>query len=169
MNDPNTAYIALGSNLGEPPTQLRQARRALATLGELTGASSLYQTTPVGGPPGQADYLNAVIALKPITDDPHQLLHELLALEANQGRVRHVRWGARTVDLDLLAWGDRVINTSTLLLPHPRLLERAFVLAPLCDLTPEWRHPVTEAAVCTVLSRLGTEGVTRTTLSWAEL
>ena len=169
MNDPDTVYIALGSNLANPFEQLRQARRDLSALGTLTGASSLYQTAPVGGPPGQANYLNAVVALKPLLDDPHKLLDELLRLEADRGRVRNVRWAARTLDLDLLAWGDRVLDTLELTLPHPRIMERTFVLAPLCELAPEWRHPATGETACTVLSRLGTAGVTRTALSWDEI
>lgn len=166
MNRPNTAYIGLGSNLKGPLEQLRQARRSLNELGSVIGASSPYRTAPVGGPPGQTDYLNAVIALEPLTDDPQTLLQELLALEARQGRTRNVRWDARTLDLDLLTYGDRVLNTPTLTLPHPRLLERSFVLAPLCELTPVWRHPVTGARACTVLGELGLSGVTRTPLSW---
>ncbi len=169
MNDPGTAYIALGSNLYDPPAQLRRARRALGALGEITGASSLYRTLPLGGPPGQEDYLNAVIALKPVTHDPHGLLAEILGLEADQGRTRRVRWAARTLDLDLLAWGDRVLNTPSLTLPHPRLLERAFVLAPLCDLAPAWRHPVTGEVACTRLAGLDVSGITRTALSWDEI
>lgn len=169
MNDPDTAYIALGSNLDHPFEQLRQARRALGALGVVTGTSSLYRTAPIGGPPGQADYLNAVVALKPTANNPHRLLGELLWLEARQGRTRNVRWAARTLDLDLLAWGDRVIETSELTLPHPRLLERAFVLAPLCDLTPEWRHPVTGAVACPSLTGLDVSGVSCTALGWADL
>ncbi len=168
MNNPGTAYIALGSNLEGPLGQLRRARQALAEVGEVVGASSLWRTTPVGGPPGQEAYLNAVVALKPTTDDPKRLLQQLLGLEAEQGRVRHLRWAARTLDLDLLAWGDRVCSSSNLTLPHPRMLERSFVLAPLCELTPVWRHPVTGARACTVLSELGLSGVTRTPLSWGD-
>ena len=168
MNRSNTAYVALGSNLDGPLEQLRRARRALNKLGEVTRASSLWRTAPVGGPPGQADYLNAVVALEPLTDDPHALLQELLALEAEQGRTRSVRWAARTLDLDLLAYGDRVLDTPSLSLPHPRLLERSFVLAPLCEVAPEWRHPLTGEDGCTVLGRLGRGGVTRTALSWAD-
>ncbi len=168
MNDPDAAYVALGSNLGNPLEHLRQARRSLTRLGEVTEASSLYQTAPVDGPPGQGEYLNAVVVLKPTLKDSQSLLHELLRLEANQGRVRNVRWAARTLDLDLLAWGDRVLETPELTLPHPRLLARAFVLAPLRDVAPNWRHPVTGEVAATVLNRLGTSGVTRTAFSWGE-
>ena len=161
------AYVALGSNLGDPLAQLRQARSGLTELGELVRASSLYRTAPVGGPPGQTDYLNAVVALKPNTPDPEALLEELLALEAGQGRTRAVRWAARTLDLDLLAWDDRVLETPRLTLPHPRMLERAFVLGPLCELAPDWQHPLTHQGACETLASLDSAGVTRTALNWA--
>ncbi len=160
-------YVALGSNLGNPLLQLRQAREGLAKLGELVGASSLYRTAPVGGPPGQADYLNAVMALEPAPPDPEALLGELLGLEARQGRARTVRWAARTLDLDLLAWDDLVLDTARLTLPHPRMAERPFVLAPLCELAPGWRHPVTHRSACETLASLDPSGVLRTALSWS--
>lgn len=160
------AYVALGSNLGNPLRQLRQARAGLAEVGVVTGASSLYRTAPVGGPPGQDDYLNAVVALRPTAPDPETLLNKLLGLEAGGGRTRTVRWAARTLDLDLLAWDDLVLETSSLTLPHPRMMERAFVLAPLCELAATWRHPVTCQSACEMLASLDTSGVTRTTLSW---
>ena len=160
------AYVALGSNLGDPLQHLRQARADLTELGEVALASSLYRTAPVGGPPGQADYLNAVVALKPYAPDPETLLGELLGLEAGQGRTRAVRWAARTLDLDLLAWDDVVLSTSRLTLPHPRMPERAFVLGPLCELAPDWRHPLTCQGACEMLSLLDPSGVLRTALSW---
>lgn len=161
------SYLALGSNLGDPLEQLRQARAALEGLGRIVATSSFYRTAPVGGPPGQPDYLNAVILLEPQADDPETLLQELLALEAQQGRVRAVRWDARTLDLDMLAWDDVICESATLALPHPRMLTRAFVLAPLCEIAPEWRHPKTGERGCEVLRRLGLGGVARTALSWA--
>ena len=160
------AYVALGSNLGDPLAQLRQARSELNEIGELVGASSLYRTAPVGGPPGQTDYLNAVVALKPNTPDPETLLEELLGLEAGQGRTRAVRWAARPLDLDLLAWDDTVLETPRLTLPHPRMLERAFVLGPLCELAPDWRHPLTRQNACETLASLNAAGITRTVLDW---
>ncbi len=160
------AYIALGSNLADPLTQLRQARRGLGELGELMGCSSLYRTTPVGGPPGQEDFLNAVAALKPRTDDPELFLQQLLGLEADQGRARNVRWDARTLDLDLLSWGAQSLQKPKLTLPHPRMMTRGFVLAPLCEVAPEWCHPLTGQSVCEVLSALPPDGIERTTLSW---
>lgn len=160
------AYVALGSNLTDPLSQLRQAQRGLCRLGELGGRSSLWRTAPVGGPTGQDNYLNAVIALRPFTDDPQEFLNELLRLEAAQGRTRTVRWDARTLDLDLLVWGTRVVQTPTLTLPHPRMMERAFVLAPLCELDPAWRHPGSGHSACAALRRSPPGGVERTALSW---
>lgn len=132
----------------------------------MAAASSLYRTAPMGGPTGQADYLNAVIVLRPNAPDPETLLGELLGLEARQGRSRAVRWAARTLDLDLLAWGDLVWTTPALTLPHPRMMARAFVLAPLCEVAPGWRHPVTLEGACEALGRLDLSGATRTPLSW---
>lgn len=161
-------YLALGSNLGDPLNQLRQARRALEEVGHVVASSSLYRTVPVGGPPGQPDYLNAVVALQSYTDDPETLLQRLLELEARQGRRRVVRWDARTLDLDLLAWDDLHHQSATLTLPHSRMLERTFVLAPLCEIAADWRHPQTGERACEVLRRLGLGGVERTDLPWAE-
>jgi 2-amino-4-hydroxy-6-hydroxymethyldihydropteridine diphosphokinase len=160
------AYIALGSNLADPLAQLRQARQGLASLGELVACSSLYRTVPVGGPPGQDDYLNAVVALTPVTNDPEMLLQGLLRLEAAQGRTRCVRWDARTLDLDLLAWGDRVVESPALILPHPQMMVRAFVLAPLCEVAPGWHHPRSSQSACTALRALPRDGIERTTLTW---
>ncbi len=159
-------YVALGSNLSGPLAQLRQARRGLDALGQVVSCSSLYRTTPVGGPVGQDDFLNAVAVLKPLADDPETFLAQLLSLEADQGRTREVRWDARTLDLDLLNWGERVLATPDLTLPHPRLLTRAFVLAPLCEAAPTWRHPVTGQRACEVLRALPPEGIEKTTLRW---
>lgn len=104
--------------------------------------------------------------LRPRTGDPERFLRELLRLEAAQGRVRDVRWAARTLDLDLLSWGEYVLETPTLTLPHPRMLTRTFVLAPLCEVAPEWRHPLTRQGACEVLRTLPPDGTERTTLAW---
>ena len=164
----DTAFIALGSNLADPAAQLRRAARALETLGAVTARSSLYQTAPVGGPPGQAPYLNAVVSLTPRNpyQNPETLLGALLALEKSQGRVRLARWGPRTLDLDLLSYGTRVLDTVALTLPHPRMWERVFVLEPLCEVAPEFRHPVTGESPCAALVRLGRSGVRKTEHSW---
>ena len=133
-------------------------------------SSSLWQTAPVGGPKGQPDYLNAVMALRPRTSDPEALLEQLLGLESQRGRERNERWGARTLDLDLLTFGQEVRASAFLTLPHPRMMERAFVLAPLCEVVrevaPNWRHPVTGENAREVLEQVSGEGVTRTELTW---
>ena len=98
--------------------------------------------------------------------DPEQFLQELLGLEVDQGRTRNVRWDARTLDLDLLSWGALVLQKPALTLPHPRMLTRAFVLAPLCEVDPEWRHPLTYQSACEVLKTLPQGGVEPTSLSW---
>lgn len=160
------AYVALGSNLGEPLTQLQQARSGLETLGTVVAASSLYRTAPVGGPPGQEDYLNAVVVLEPLETDPEAFLKALLVLEAAHGRTRDVRWDARTLDLDLLAWDRLVCYSETLTLPHPRMMTRAFVLAPLYEVAPDWRHPLSGVRACDTLRASSGEGIERTTLAW---
>lgn len=162
-----TAFIALGGNLNDPLEQLRGAARALASLGDITARSSLYKTAPVGGPPGQAPYFNAVVSLKPnLYQDPEALLEALLALEKRQGRVRRERWGPRTLDLDLLILGAHVVQSPKLTLPHPRMLERAFVLEPLCEIAPNLRHPVTGKIICSALARLDRSGVCKTSSPW---
>lgn len=122
----------------------------------------------MGGPGGQPPYLNAVVVLEPAPElaDPQRLLEELLGLERRLGRVRRQRWGPRTIDLDLLDLGGRNLDLPGLELPHPRLAERAFVLAPLCDVAPAWRHPVSGRTACDLLREVGRAGVRRSELDW---
>lgn len=129
-----TAYVALGSNLGDRAGHLAAGLLALATLPDtrLLAVSSTFETVPVG-PAGQQNYFNAAAALA-TSLAPRDLLEHLLAVEQAQGRVRRERWGPRTLDLDLLLHGDAVLDDPHLTLPHPRMLERAFVLAPLADI-----------------------------------
>jgi 2-amino-4-hydroxy-6-hydroxymethyldihydropteridine diphosphokinase len=160
-----TAFIALGSNLENPYLQLCQALEALQNIGDITAKSSLYETVPVGGPEGQENYLNAVIELQPFShyQHPRILLDALLDIETTQGRTRRVRWDARSLDLDLLTIDDLVIDTEELVLPHPRMMERAFVLVPLCEIKPQWQHPQTHICACT---NINTVGVIKTRLEW---
>ncbi|MFC6591599.1 2-amino-4-hydroxy-6-hydroxymethyldihydropteridine diphosphokinase [Deinococcus lacus] len=150
------AYIALGANLGDTRRTLETAAEQLGTLGVLRGVSRLYRTAPVGGPLGQPEYLNAAVSLD--TDWPAaELLVALHQVEAQAGRVRAGRWGARTLDLDLICYGEQVCGSDTLqelTLPHPRAWERTFVLWPLADLDPDLRHPVTGESVMQALGRL---------------
>ncbi len=131
------AYIGLGSNLEEPEVQLRRARQALEALPEsrLLGFSRLYRSVPMG-PQDQPDYINAVVLIDTRLE-PHALLDALQAIETAQGRVRGRRWGERTLDLDILLYGDDQIATERLTVPHPGLAERNFVLYPLAELAPE--------------------------------
>ncbi|QKT04942.1 2-amino-4-hydroxy-6-hydroxymethyldihydropteridine diphosphokinase [Ectothiorhodospiraceae bacterium 2226] len=136
------AYVGIGSNLGDP---LAQVSRALTRLAQLPGvdaviASPLYRSAPLG-PQDQPDYVNAVAALDTELA-PHALLDALQALEQEQGRVRGAqRWGPRTLDLDLLLYGDLQLVDARLTLPHPGLHERAFVLYPLRDIAPDLDIP----------------------------
>jgi 2-amino-4-hydroxy-6-hydroxymethyldihydropteridine diphosphokinase len=137
------AYIGLGANLGDRKRTIHRALTLLESHPRITvvRVSSLRETQPVGGPPGQPRYLNGVCHVR--TDlDPEALLDRLLATEAALGRTRAVRWEPRPIDLDLLVYGDRTILTERLTVPHPRLHERAFVLEPLCDLAPELEVPI---------------------------
>jgi 2-amino-4-hydroxy-6-hydroxymethyldihydropteridine diphosphokinase len=142
LTDTFTAYIGIGSNLAEPARQIRSAHAALCeTPGIAVQAlSSLYRNPPVG-PQDQPDYVNAVIAVETALA-PHDLLHALQAIENRQGRIRtQERWGARTLDLDLLLYGAQQIHTDELTVPHPRLGERAFVLIPLYEIAPDLTVP----------------------------
>jgi len=132
----------------------------LADLGEVTATSWLYRTAAVGGPSGQPDYLNAALSLDtPLS--PQALMLALLGAEALSGRVRLERWGPRVLDLDLIGYGATVLATPRLTLPHPRAFERPFVLAPLADVAPEWRHPATGETVQAALARLDRSGLQR--------
>jgi 2-amino-4-hydroxy-6-hydroxymethyldihydropteridine diphosphokinase len=150
------AYIGIGSNLGEREQHVRAALDALAALPDttLTRASSLYDTEPVGGPE-QPDFLNAVAELD-TNLTPRQVFWNLMRIERQLGRVRTVRWGPRTIDLDLLLAGDAVIDEPDLQVPHPELTRRSFVLVPLVELDPLLRHPVTGETLLQILSRLET-------------
>jgi 3-oxoacyl-[acyl-carrier protein] reductase len=136
-------YLALGGNLGDRRATLDAAvRRLRAEPGlRVLAVSRYYETAPVGGPPGQGAYLNAAAAVE--TDrSPDDLLALLHRIESQFGRTRDVKDGPRTLDLDLLLYGDRVIDTPALTLPHPRMATRAFVLVPLAEIAPDATHPV---------------------------
>jgi 2-amino-4-hydroxy-6-hydroxymethyldihydropteridine diphosphokinase len=133
-----TAYIGLGANLEGPAQQLRRAFDELAALPgtRLVSRSPLYKSPPLG-PPDQPDYINAVAALS-TTLAPRALLAELHRIEIAHGRHREgTRWGPRSLDLDILIYGELVLDTPELMLPHPGLPERAFVLYPLHDIAPD--------------------------------
>ena len=159
MRRPETrTYIGLGSNLQEPLKQIQQAFRSLAMLPGscLVGRSRTYISDPVG-PPDQPRFVNAAAALDTRLG-PDKLLAALQGIEQRQGRVRSEHWGPRTLDLDLLVYGDRVIDGPHLQVPHPQLHRRAFVLVPLCDLDPTLEIPGRGRADV-LLARLDATGV----------
>ncbi len=131
------AYIGLGSNLQNPIEQIHLARAAIAVLDHTKeqGFSGLYQSPPMG-PQDQPDYVNAVMAVTTELS-PIELLRALQTIENTHGRVRSERWGARTLDLDILLYGDQLIELPDLTVPHLGLTERAFVLYPLYEIAPE--------------------------------
>lgn len=157
MADVAAAYVALGSNLDDPQAQVEHGLEALAGLPhtQLRGRSRLYRTRP-WGVVSQSEFVNAAASLETALA-PRALLQELLAIEARAGRVRGVRYGPRTLDLDLLLYGDAALREAGLEIPHPRLHQRAFVLQPLADLAPELSVPG-RGRVADLLARVDASG-----------
>lgn len=135
------AFIAIGSNLQQPQRQVRQAIRAMAELPQtsLVKSSSLYRTAPVGYD-NQPDFINAVAEIE-TSLPPLELLHTLLALEDRQGRERPFPNAPRVLDLDLLLYNDTIMSTAELVLPHPRMHDRGFVMLPLAEIAPDLAIP----------------------------
>lgn len=156
-----TAYIGLGSNLDSPAAQVAAAIDALADLPDSTlRAVSSYYSNPPMGPQDQPDYVNAVVALDTRLA-PRALLDAMQAIERSQGRDRSVqRWGPRTIDLDLLLYGDAVIAEDHLTVPHPGIHERAFVLVPLAEIAPQVSIPG-QGALATLLAATDRASVVR--------
>lgn len=154
------AVIALGSNLGESYHILQAALKTLAAHPQLVlhSQSPVYRTVAVGPP--QPDYLNAC-ALLSTTFDPDKLLQTLLDIEAQFGRVRRERWGPRLLDLDLLLFDDLVVQRPQLTIPHPRMVERAFVLVPLNDIAPDWVEPLSGQMIAELVQQVDCSGVDR--------
>lgn len=155
-----TAYIALGSNLGHRLSHLHAAALALEAHPHirLTGHSRIYETAPVGGPAGQGAFLNAVLEVK-TTLTARELLIRMQSIEQLRGRQRSEHWGPRTLDLDLLVFGAEIVLDPELVVPHPRLAERNFVLAPFCDLAPDLIIPGTAQTVKEIKRSAGNEGL----------
>jgi 2-amino-4-hydroxy-6-hydroxymethyldihydropteridine diphosphokinase len=152
-----TAYIGLGSNLGDRQATLRTAVQRLETWGRVTGISSLYETEPVGYLE-QPPFLNAVVALESELA-PGELLRALLGIERDLGRKRSFPNAPRTLDLDLLLVDEVTLDSTALTLPHPRLHERAFVLVPLAELAPDMVHPRSGETVRELVHALPDAGV----------
>ncbi len=154
-----TAWIALGSNLGDRLATLREAVAGLAGLGSIEARSSVYETDPVGYL-DQPPFLNAVICLR-TTLEPEPLLEQLLLIETSLGRERSFANAPRTLDLDLLLYDDLLIETAGLTVPHPRLQDRAFVLAPLVQIAPNLRHPLLGQTMAELLAARTDTGAVR--------
>lgn len=155
------AYIALGSNQASPLEQVSSALDALAAIPQsrMVATSSFYRTPPLG-PQDQPDYLNAAVVLD--TDlSAEALLDHIQRIELEHGRVRkEERWGPRTLDLDIMLFGNEVIHTDRLTVPHYDMKNRAFMLVPLLEIAPECRFP-DGRSVAEILARLSQEGITR--------
>jgi 2-amino-4-hydroxy-6-hydroxymethyldihydropteridine diphosphokinase len=135
-------FLGLGANLGDRLATLQRAVDLLDERGVRAIASSrVWATAPIGGPDDQPEFLNTVIEIDPGALDPADVLAAAHDVEAALGRVRTERWGPRTVDIDVLLWGDTTSDVPDLTIPHPRLHERAFVVLPLLDLDPDPRLP----------------------------
>ena len=163
-------YLGLGSNMGD---RLSFLDAAVDRLGRIPGTrvvsrAGVYETPPVGGPAGQGPFLNSACGIE-TECSPGELLAAVQGIERELGRVRDettVRWGPRTIDVDILLWDDVVLDADGLTIPHPRLAERAFVLLPLAEIAGDRRHPVLHAPVRELLERIGEshEGIRRLSL-----
>lgn len=156
MTATHTAYIGLGSNLEDPVQQLKTALQELDQLPDtrLTQASSLYSSKPVG-PQDQPDFVNAVAQLE-TSLEPLALLDQLQALEHAHRRVRERHWGPRTLDLDLLLFGDQIMSHPRLTVPHAHMHERGFVLLPLAEISPNLSLPG-KGSITDILSNIATD------------
>lgn len=144
----NTAYLGLGSNLGNRLAFLRGGRDTLINRPgiELIQVSGVYETEAIGGPPDNPLFLNTVLEIQ-TSLEARQLLEACLAAEDEFGRSRPVRWAPRTLDIDILFYADQIICEERLTIPHPRLQERAFVLAPLLEIAPDFKHPLLDQTI----------------------
>lgn len=140
-----TAYLLLGSNLGDRKANFSMATKRLASLGQVVAASALYETKP-WGQTNQPDFLNQCIALNTHLT-PQELLLGILDIEQLMGRVRVEHWGPRLIDIDILLFGNKIIEEKNLLVPHPQLANRMFALVPLAEIAGKLLHPQTGKSI----------------------
>ena len=149
---PNLVYLSLGSNVGNPENNLREAIHRLEGLGRVTEVSSFYETEPVEFTE-QPWFINGAVALETAQSAP-DLMRGLLAIEREMGRQRLQKKGPRIIDIDILLFGDQIVNTPDLAIPHPAMADRRFVLEPLVEIADQLRHPVLNQTIGELLRAL---------------
>jgi 2-amino-4-hydroxy-6-hydroxymethyldihydropteridine diphosphokinase len=158
---PPIAYLSLGSNLGPRELHLHKAISCIGAAGRVVAVSSFYETEPVEFTE-QAWFLNCAVALE-TSESPFELMKTAVEIEQEMGRVRDQKKGPRTIDIDILLFGDIVIDSPELTIPHPGMQKRRFVLDPLAEIAPEARHPVLKKSVRELLEELPTGQAVRKT------
>lgn len=147
----NTVYIQLGSNIGERESFITKSMRKVEDdIGKIITASSIFETTAWGNE-NQNNFLNSVIEIK-TPFDAFTILQKSQEIENNLGRERSDKWGERTIDIDILFYNNKIINTKELTVPHPLIQKRKFVLVPLSEIAPNYMHPILKKNISTLLS-----------------